>query len=138
MEIKDATIQVLPYVKKFLIDNRDKLEQDVNDWLKLKGKIIGFVGPAFFGVLFNILIGPLLPFVLDIVLKVLCGMFAPYLLPFLPLIERLVDYINDKYLSDIEKQALLEIIHLIVGAPKLAELDGVQKIQLMTNQEYFP
>ncbi len=138
MDAQGIIQEILPYVKKIILGQKDRIESEITAWLKKKGFFAYFIGTKFIPIVLDLIIGPLLPFIITTTFNVICGTACPYLKPFFPLIDQAIMYVNEKYLSAMERERVMDIIRIIVNhKDPLPKMDIDERLSLLSDQEYF-
>lgn len=143
MEVKHLVDEILPRTKILLVNHEADLKTKINEWLSKKGFITRFVGKNLVDPIWKLIIGPLLPIIVEKSILIILGIISPYIAPFVPALIMLLEYISLSILTNEDKYKIKDILELIKSFKPDDEISGVISSDpwlvagALNNQEYF-
>lgn len=143
MEVKDLVDNILPRTKQILLNSEQEFKTQINNWLNKKGFLVRFVGKNLVDPIWQLITGPLLPVIVENVILIVLGLVAPQVVPFVPLIIKVLEYISNNMMSEEDKRQFIELLHLVQSyqpAPEIAKALNMgvwETTNILNTQEYF-
>lgn len=143
MEVRDLVEEVLPRTKIILLNHEADLKAKIHEWLSKKGFLVRFVGKNLVDPIWQLITGPLLPVIVENVILIVLGLVAPQIVPFVPLIIKVLEYISNNMMAEEDKKQLVELLHLVQSyqpnpeVAKVINMGAWQTASLLNTQEYF-
>lgn len=140
---RDLTLFLLPRVKLLMMGAEDDFKTNIKLWLSKKGWLSRFVGGSLIDPVWKLIIGPMLPVMVKFVVDLIIGTAAPVLIPLLPLINSIIDYLSNEILTEenkVELKSILSVIKNFEASPNVKtalNLNYEEEMQIEAGQEYF-
>lgn len=142
MEVRDLVEEILPRTKIILLNHESDLKAKIHEWLRKKGFLVRFVGKNLIEPIWQLVIGPLLPIVVEKSILIMLGVITPQLAPFVPLLLKLMEYISVA-LTVREKEFVRQFLVMTQSFKPDDEIKDVinsdpwKVVGALNNQEYF-
>lgn len=142
MEVRDLVEEVLPRTKIILLNHEADLKAKIHEWLSKKGFLVRFVGKNLVDPIWQLVIGPLLPIIVEKSILIILGIVAPQFAPFVPLLLKLMEYVNMSLTIE-EKESVRQFLVMTQSfksddeIKEIINLDPWKVVGALNSQEYF-
>jgi hypothetical protein len=142
MEVRDLVEEILPRTKIILLNHETDLKAKIHEWLSKKGFLVRFVGKNLVDPIWQLVIGPLLPIIVEKSILIILGIVAPQLAPFVPLLLKLMEYVNMSLTVE-EKEFVRQFLVMTQSfksddeIKEIINLDPWKVVGALNSQEYF-
>lgn len=142
-DIQDLTLYLLPRVKHLILNYEVSFKENIREWAAQKKFVPRFIVGSLINPMWSLIIGPLLPVIIKLVVNIVIGTAAPILIPLIPLINQIIDYIGNHILSEQDKVLFKQVLQVVKNfnpddnVKAALSLSPVMTTNIINDQEYF-
>lgn len=135
MTVNDLAQKLLPLVRDVLVSRKDEFISAVIKWVRTK-KLLGFAAPLIAEIVWKFTSNAALPVLLRVFLMLVLGGISPYILPFEPLIEWLLNAVDPSVVDVKTKADIRELLALCAACRgNVTQLSPGRQVELMSDQD---
>lgn len=142
-DTRDLTLFLLPRVKLLLLDIEQPIKNSIKLWISEYGLIPRVILRSVIDSIWRLVVGPMLPIIVKLSVDLAIGAIAPTLVPLIPLLYKIIDYLDVNIISDENKIQLKEILCIIEKFKASEEVKSAlsisssKEVAFESSQEYF-
>lgn len=142
-DTRDLTLFLLPRVKALMLGMENDCKDNIRAWLSKKGWLSKIVIGSLIDPVWKLIVGPMLPVIIKLAVDLAIGTIAPTLVPLIPLINKIIDYLSVEVLTEENKVQLKEVLNIVENfrantqVKTALTLSYDEEMQIEASQEYF-